>query len=377
MAYFVDVPDVEILPDLQEDEAARMLLLLAHDEGTIDDEELLLLNFALDEDLKETSSKAAIKPGEKFDLDTESEGSCISMFRFTKEEIRRLCVLLQFPGPTMSKYHVSWTTEEGLCIVLRRLAYPCRLDDLVPIFGRWKQDLSIIINSVCTHICSTWSRLLTDFSHAAWYTPERLQAYSDAVSRRCPLSNCWGFIDGTVRAIFRPSVAQKPFYNGHKRYHGLNYQTIATPDGLIAHMYGPVEGCRHDSGMLRESGLCTQLEQLPLAPDGGIYCIYGDPAYPLRPQLLAPFKGANLTEEQQEFNKQMSAVRVSVEWAYAKVVQLFAFVDFKKNLKLLLQPIATYYYVAVLLTNCHTCLRGNETSKLFGVNPPTLEEYLA
>ena len=44
MAYFVDVPDVEILPDLQEDEAARMLLLLAHDEGTIDDEELLLLN---------------------------------------------------------------------------------------------------------------------------------------------------------------------------------------------------------------------------------------------------------------------------------------------------------------------------------------------
>ena len=166
MAYVVDVPDVEILPDLQEDEAARMLLLLAHDEGTIDDEELLLLNFALDEDLKKTSSKAAIQPGEKFDLDTESEGSCISMFRFTKEEIRRLCVLLQFPGPTMSKYHVSWTTEEGLCIVLRRLAYPCRLDDLVPIFGRWKQDLSIIINSVCTHICSTWSRLLTDFSHA-------------------------------------------------------------------------------------------------------------------------------------------------------------------------------------------------------------------
>ena len=83
-------------------------------------------------------------------------------------------------------------------------------------------------------------------------------------------------------------------------------------------MYGPVKGCRHDSGMLRESGLCTQLEQLPLAPDRDIYCTYGDPAYPLRPQLLAPFKGANFTEEQQEFNKQMSAVRVSVEWAYAK-----------------------------------------------------------
>ncbi len=43
MAEFVDDPDLE-LPYLQENEAARMLLLLAHDEGgTIDDEELLLL----------------------------------------------------------------------------------------------------------------------------------------------------------------------------------------------------------------------------------------------------------------------------------------------------------------------------------------------
>ena len=42
-------------------------------------------------------------------------------------------------------------------------------------------------------------------------------------------------------------------------------------------------------------------------------CIYGDPAYPLRPQLQAPFKGANLPGDQQLWNSRMSSVRISVE----------------------------------------------------------------
>ena len=82
----------------------------------------------------------------------------------------------------------------------------------------------------------------------------------------------------------------------------MNYQTVVKPDGLIAHMYGPMEGCRHDSGMLRQSGLLHDLDALPPPPNGGVYCVYGDPAYPLRPQLLAPYKGNNLTAEQQAFN---------------------------------------------------------------------------
>jgi hypothetical protein len=38
---------------------------------------------------------------------------------------------------------------------------------------------------------------------------------------------------------------------------------------------------------------------------------------------------------------------------------IFAFLDFKKNLKVLLQPVAKYYIVASLLINCHTCLYGS------------------
>jgi hypothetical protein len=48
----------------------------------------------------------------------------------------------------------------------------------------------------------------------------------------------------------------------------------------------------------------------------------------------------------------------------------------KKNQKVYLQPVEKYYTVAVLLTNCHTCIYGSETSSFFNLQPPALLEYL-
>lgn len=100
--------------------------------------------------------------------------------------------------------------------------------------------------------------------------------------------------------------------------------------------------------MLRISGLMEKLKDKMTRGDGNIYSLYGDPAYPLRPHLLGPFKGAHLTEEQNIFNKRMSAVRISVEWTFGKIISLFAFLDFKKNNKLYLQPVGKYYTVTVV-----------------------------
>ena len=74
---------------------------------------------------------------------------------------------------------------------------------------------------------------------------------------------------------------------------------MATPDGLVAFLHGLFEGRRHYSGMLRESGLMQLLGQYSISQTGEIMCIYGDPAYPLRSQLQAPFRNINLTEQQQ------------------------------------------------------------------------------
>ena len=128
--------------------------------------------------------------------------------------------------------------------------------------------------------------------------------------------------------------------------------------------------------MLGVSGLAKKLRRFQW-PNGEPYIIYGDPAYGLTRDILAPSRGVRLTDDQQEFNSRMSKLRVSVEWGFGKICQFFAFLDFKKNLKILLQPIGKYYLVAAVLANCHTCLYGSQTSIFFGLDPPELEDYLS
>ena len=80
--------------------------------------------------------------------------------------------------------------------------------------------------------------------------------------------------------------------------------------------------------------VAEQLQRMQ-RPNGEPYVIYGDPAYGLDLNMLSPFRGAKLTAEQQEFNRCMRKVRVSVEWGFGKITQIFAFLGFKKNLKIL------------------------------------------
>jgi hypothetical protein len=65
------------------------------------------------------------------------------------------------------------------------------------------------------------------------------------------------------------------------------------------------------------------------------HCVYGDPAYPISVHMQCSFKGPQLTPLQKEYNAAMSRVRVSVEWVFGDIANYFAFLDFKKNLKVL------------------------------------------
>jgi hypothetical protein len=174
----------------------------------------------------------------------------------------------------------------------------------------------------------------------------------------------------------RPKYDQRETYNGHKKVHGLKFQSVLTPNGLIPHLYGPVEGRRHDAFMLSESNLLPMLARQHQACGGQAYYLYGDSGYPIREYLISPFRG-RLSPEQQSFNSAMSKVRVSVEWGFGKLIQLFAFLDFKKNLKLYKQSVGKAYLVAAILTNAHTCLYGSQTSTKFECQPPTLRQYIA
>lgn len=127
--------------------------------------------------------------------------------------------------------------------------------------------------------------------------------------------------------------------------------------------------------MLRDSQLLQSLQMHAFDTNGQLMCIYGDPAYPLRPNLIAPFRYGILTPQMQAFNAAMSNVRTSVEWLFGDVINYFKFLDFKKNLKIGLSSIGKMYVVCALLRNALTCLYGNETSEYFGLQPPQLQDY--
>lgn len=78
------------------------------------------------------------------------------------------------------------------------------------------------------------------------------------------MTNYIGFIDGTVLGVARPKgyMRQLVVYEGHKKKHNIKYQAVKTPDGIILHAYGHVEGRRHDWFTYVSSGLETALEKL-------------------------------------------------------------------------------------------------------------------
>ncbi|KAH9154917.1 hypothetical protein AeRB84_003056 [Aphanomyces euteiches] len=204
----------------------------------------------------------------------------------------------------------------------------------------------------------------------------QLQAFSQAITNKGgEVENVWAFIDGTVSECCRPGgdKRQLSVFNGHKRRHAVKFQTLVTPDGIIAHAFGPIEGRRHDLTILRESNL-ERLIKNDSRFNG--FVIYGDPAYGYSDQLASPFGGARLSYAQQQVNRSMSKVRINVEWSYGQILQYWPIVDYKKKLRIDTSPSAKMYKVAVLLTNCITCDRGQNTnSAYFGISPPSLQVY--
>ena len=109
------------------------------------------------------------------------------------------------------------------------------------------------------------------------------------------LSTVGVLLTGTVRPICRAGEFQRIVFNGHNRVHALKFQSVATPTGLVANLYGAVEGRRHDAAMLRDSRLYIGFQHHYYDQNGNLMCIYGDLAYPLRPQLQSPFRNVRPT----------------------------------------------------------------------------------
>lgn len=121
-----------------------------------------------------------------------------------------------------------------------------------------------------------------------------------------------GAIDGCHIPIRAPE--QDPLsYVNRKGFHSVILQAVCDHELLFLDFYAGWPGSVHDARVFRMS---TLEERLSAGLLDRHHHIIGDSAYPLKPYLMAPFKGA-LSEEKESFNTAFSTGRQSIERAFA------------------------------------------------------------
>jgi DDE superfamily endonuclease/Helix-turn-helix of DDE superfamily endonuclease len=119
-------------------------------------------------------------------------------------------------------------------------------------------------------------------------------------------------IDGTLIPIGRVA-ADRPFYSGKYRRHGMNLQVISAPDGEIVWVSGPLPGAVHDLTAARIWGIVRELAAagLIVLADKG-YHGAGDP-------VLTPCRGRNKAASQKDANRAHARLRSPGERANAQL----------------------------------------------------------
>jgi hypothetical protein len=119
-------------------------------------------------------------------------------------------------------------------------------------------------------------------------------------------------LDGTLIPIDR-IAADRPYFSGKHRVHGMNIQVIAAPDGTILWTSGAPPGKTHDLSAARIWGILRALEQ------AGIITL-ADKAYQgAEGPVRTPYKGKNKPESQKRANRSPARLRGPGERANAQL----------------------------------------------------------
>ncbi len=119
-------------------------------------------------------------------------------------------------------------------------------------------------------------------------------------------------IDGTLIPADRVA-ADRPFYSGKHRRHGMNLQVIASPDGDIVWVPGPLPGAVHDLTAARIWGIPRELAAAGLI-------VLADKGYQgAGEHIRTPYKGRNKPESQKAANRAHAKLRGPGERANAQL----------------------------------------------------------
>jgi hypothetical protein len=132
-----------------------------------------------------------------------------------------------------------------------------------------------------------------------------------ALARAKDAGHAYVVIDGTLIPIDRVA-ADRPFYSGKHRKHGMNLQVIASPDGDILWVSGALPGAVHDLTAARIWGIIAELAASGLV-------VPGDKGYLGEDDIRVPYRGRNKPASQKEANRAHARLRAPGERANAQL----------------------------------------------------------
>ncbi|CBN75972.1 conserved unknown protein [Ectocarpus siliculosus] len=197
-------------------------------------------------------------------------------------ERRSTCFVKLWTGQRSTQVRLengsTFSGEEAFLLLLMRMRYPGRLSDLEKYFGREYSQLSRLFRWATDFLFEMHSHRVMD--NLAFWGPH-LRSFARAVYRKgrafgLTYEDICGFIEGTLRR--QPGGhddIQREVYDGHHRDHGLAYQAVMAPNGMLMDAWGPVSGRRHDSYLLGVSEFNPRLAAVQ-DPEGPQMKVYGD-----------------------------------------------------------------------------------------------------
>ena len=206
----------------------------------------------------------------------------------------------------------------------------------------------------------------------------------------------FGFIDDTGVTTCRPGSGpesdeygaprklrclqiQQAFYSGYCKKHGIKFQVVVLPNGMIGCIFRG--SLRHnDIGMLNKSGLIELLIELLdyVHPELEILPgLFGDSIYKACQVIFSRIEEPD-TEEKEAYNARMNSLRQCIELLFGLLVNKFKILSDKRQFKLLNEGERAIRTASVcfFLLNCWTCFNGNQVNTIFDSEAPTIEEYL-
>jgi hypothetical protein len=156
-------------------------------------------------------------------------------------------------------------------------------------------------------VTTAWRYVNETVELLAARAPKLRTAVRDAVRA----GYAYAVLDGTLIPIDRVA-ADRPFYSGKHRKHGMNLQVIASPRGDVLWVSGALPGSVHDKKAEWIWGVLDELEAAGLVTLADKGCQGAR-----HPKI--PYKGKNKPESQKQANKAHAKLRSPAERANAQL----------------------------------------------------------